>query len=73
MTDSSLTAQGSAYGAGSPTYEDAEQQKRALSGRLDLARQWAVRYAESGDQRRAGKWNRIADELLDRLLEVRGR
>ncbi len=34
---------------------------------------WARRYAEGGDERRAAKWNRIADELLDRLLEVRGR
>lgn len=64
---------GSAYGAGSPTYESADVQRSALQGRLDLARRWAVRYAESGDQRRAAKWNRIADELLDRLLEVRGR
>jgi hypothetical protein len=68
-----MSAQGSAYGAGAPTYDDADLQKRALQGRLELARRWSVRYAEQGDERRAAKWSRIADELLDRLLEVRGR
>lgn len=62
----------SAYGAGAPTYEDAALQKQHIQGRLELARRWAVRYAASGDKRRAAKWNRTADELLDRLLEVRG-
>ena len=71
--DSSMTARGSAYGVGAPTYDNAEQQRRTIQGRLDLARRWAVRYADSGDHRRAAKGNRIADELLDRLLEVRGR
>lgn len=64
---------GSAYGTGAPSYTDTDVQRKAIQGRLDLARRWAVRYAEQGDQRRADKWNRIADELLDRLLEVRGR
>lgn len=64
---------GTAYGEGSPTYESAELQRSTLQGRLELARRWAIRYAETGDARRAAKWNRIADELLDRLLEVRGR
>jgi len=63
----------SAYGTGAPSYDDAERQRAAIQGRLELARRWAVRYSESGDQQRAAKWDRIADELLDRLLEVRGR
>ena len=62
-----------AYGEGAPTYEIVELQKATIQGRAQLARRWAVRYAEAGDHRRAVKWNRIADELLDRLLEVRGR
>ncbi|MFV8169843.1 hypothetical protein [Mycolicibacterium peregrinum] len=63
----------SAYGAGSPTYEDAGLQRQQLEGRLKVARGIATRYAASGDHVRAAKWNRDADELLDRLLEVRGR
>lgn len=63
----------SAYGAGSPVYEDAELQKHQLEGRLRVARGVATRAAASGDDRTAAKWNRTADELLDRLLEVRGR
>jgi hypothetical protein len=73
MSDSSLTPQGSAYGTGAPAYNDTDLQRAAIQGRAALARQWAVRHAATGDQRRAAKWNRIADELLDRLIEVRGR
>ncbi len=73
LPDSTLTSRGSAYGTGAPAYESTEVQRSAIQGRSDLARKWAVRYAEEGDQRRAAKWGRIADELLDRLLEVRGR
>lgn len=73
MSHSSSTPAGSAYGTGSPTYDNAELQRQTIQGRLELARRMALRYAEAGDQPRAAKWNRIADELLDRLLEVRGR
>ncbi len=63
----------SAYGAGSPTYENADLQRQQLEGRLQVARGVATRYVAAGDSDRAAKWNRTADELLDRLLEVRGR
>jgi hypothetical protein len=63
----------SAYGAGSPTYEDAELQKQQIEGRLKVAQGIAARAIESGDHRRAAQWKQTADELLDRLLEVRGR
>ncbi len=63
----------SAYGAGAPIYETADLARATLQGRAELARRWAVGYRANGDLRRADKWDRIADELLDRLLEVRGR
>jgi hypothetical protein len=63
----------SAYGAGAPTYDHAELQKFTISGRLELARKWSNQYRAKGDIVRAERWSRTADELLDRLLEVRGR
>lgn len=64
---------GSAYGSGAPSYEDAEQQRSAIEGRLKVAQGIAARARTSGDTRTAAKWERICDELLDRALEVRGR
>lgn len=62
---------GSAYGAGAPSYPDAELQRATLEGRLKVARN--IRDgAEPGSRRRA-RWAQICDELLDRLLEVRGK
>lgn len=61
----------SAYGAGSPTYQSAESQQTALTGRLEVARGIRDR-APAGSHTRA-RWSVIVDELLDRLLEVRGR
>lgn len=63
----------SAYGGGAPTYESAELQRQALEGRLQVAVGIRDRAQVNGDDRRAAEWGRIADELLDRLLEVRGR
>lgn len=64
---------GSAYGAGAPTYENAELQKFTLEGRIKVAQGIRDRAATSGNQARAARWEAILDELLDRLLEVRGR
>lgn len=63
----------SAYGAGAPSYENVDLQRHLIEGRLKVAQGIAARAANSGDQRRAVRWKHIADELLDRLLEVRGR
>ena len=68
-----MSAQGSAYGAGAPSYENVELQRHAIEGRLEVARSIAENAAKSGNHRRAARWKQIADELLDRLLEVRGR
>jgi hypothetical protein len=63
-------AQGSAYGTGAPTYDDAERQRKALDGRLKVAMSCRD---HAPDPVRRAKWARIVDELLDRRLEVRGR
>ena len=68
-----MPAKGSAYGAGAPSYESAELQKSAIEGRLGVARGIRDRAATSGDDRRFARWSAVVDELLDRLLEVRGR
>lgn len=68
-----IPASGGGSGAGAPDYGDADLQKHAIQGRLDVARGIAERAAKSGDKRRAERWKGIVDELLDRLLEVRGR
>jgi hypothetical protein len=60
-----------AYGAGAPSYGDAELQRRLIEGRLEVARGIRDR-AEPGSRTRA-RWERTVDDLLDRLLEVRGR
>lgn len=62
---------GSAYGEGAPSYGAAEQQRAAIEGRLAVARGIRDR-AEVGSRTRV-RWARVVDELLDRLLEVRGR
>jgi len=64
---------GSAYGAGAPTYETAELQRKALEGRLKVAIDTRDRRRAMGDTKRADRWAAVCDELLDRLLEVRGR
>jgi hypothetical protein len=63
----------SAYGAGAPSYDSADLQKQQIEGRLKVAQGFAERAAQSGNHGRAARWLQIADELLDRLLEVRGR
>jgi hypothetical protein len=65
--------QGSAYGAGAPTYESAELQRSALTGRLKVAVGIRDRARTSGNTERAERWAVIVDELLDRLGEVQGR
>lgn len=64
---------GSAYGAGAPTYADAELQKFTLEGRIKVMRGIRERSIARGDWTRAVRQQAILDELLDRLLEVRGR
>lgn len=64
---------GSAYGAGAPAYEGTDLQRRALEGRLKVAISTRDRRRAMGDTERADRWAVICDELLDRLLEVRGR
>lgn len=64
---------GSAYGAGAPTYGTAELQRTAIEGRLKVAIGSRDRRRAMGDTKRADRWAAICDELLDRLLEVRGR
>lgn len=64
---------GSAYGAGAPSYSTSELQRRAIEGRLKVARGIRDRNRASGRHERAARWSTICDELLDRLLEVRGR
>lgn len=63
---------GSAYGAGAPAYESADLQKSAIEGRLQVARGIKTRAEARGDVKEATRWGEICDELLDRLLEVRG-
>lgn len=63
----------SAYGAGAPTYTDVELQRSQIEGRVKVARGIANRAQAAGDNERAARWNQNADELLDRLLELRGR
>lgn len=63
----------SAYGTGAPSYDSTELQRHGIEGRLDVATGIRDRAAASGDVARAAKWSQIVDELLDRLLEVRGR
>lgn len=64
---------GSAYGAGAPAYKDVELQKEQLEGRLRVAVGIRDRAKASGNQQRYESWAKVADELLDRLLETRGR
>lgn len=68
-----MSARGSAYGSGAPTYGNSELQRGAIEGRLSVARGILSRATRDGDDRRAARWKVIVDELLDRLLEVRGR
>lgn len=63
----------SAYGEGAPAYRSVELQREAIKGRLRVARGIRDRAAESGEATRAIRWSNICDELLDRLLELRGR
>ena len=63
---------GSAYGTGAPCYGSAELQKSAIEGRLKVATGIRDRARVAGNARKANTWARICDELLDRLLEVRG-
>ena len=63
---------GSAYGAGAPAYESVDVQKAAIAGRLKVATGIRDRALEAGNTQRASRWATICDELLDRLLEVRG-
>lgn len=63
---------GSAYGAGAPSYESAELQKSAIAGRLKVATGIRDRAQAAGNTEKAARWGAICDELLDRLLEVRG-
>ena len=62
----------SAYGT-APSYDSADLQKHAIEGRLKVAQGIADRASRSGNHQPAARWKRIVDELLDRLLEVRGR
>lgn len=71
MADTKPT--GSAYGTGAPTYADAELQRSNIEGRIEVARGIRDRAIVSGNTARAASWQAIIDELLDRLLEVRGR
>ena len=64
---------GSAYGAGAPTYKDAELQRFTLEGRIKVALGIRDRSIADGNRARAERWQVVIDELLDRLLEVRGR
>jgi hypothetical protein len=68
-----MTTNGSAYGTGAPSYDDSDLQRRTIEGRLKVAINIRDRAAANGHEAHAAKWGRIADELLDRLLEVRGR
>lgn len=64
---------GSAYGAGAPSYSSAELQRHQIQGRLDVAVSIRDRAVSDGDTRRAERWSQIIDELMDRLIEVRGK
>lgn len=61
----------SAYGTGAPSYPDAELQRATLEGRLRVAQ--GIRDRAEPGSRTQLRWSRTVDELLDRLLEVRGR
>jgi hypothetical protein len=63
----------SAYGAGAPTYDSAELQKKQLDGRIEVAIGIRDRAQADGNQRRYQRWAQIVDELLDRRLETRGK
>lgn len=63
----------SAYGAGAPAYPDTELQRSTLEGRLKVAVGIRDRARASGNTRSAARWDATVQELLDRLLEVRGR
>lgn len=65
------TADGTAYGAGAPAYADAELQRATLQGRLKVA--VSIRDRAPEGSRSHERWGRTCDELLDKLLEVRGR
>jgi hypothetical protein len=67
-----VSAQGSAYGAGAPSYRSAEVQRAAITGRLKVAVGIRDRAAAGGDERRRARWARVVDELLERLAEVQG-
>jgi hypothetical protein len=63
---------GSAYGTGAPAYQSVALQRSAIQGRLKVATGIRDRAEAAGDSARARRWSVICDELLDRLLEVRG-
>jgi hypothetical protein len=63
----------SAYATGAPSYDNVSLQRYAIEGRLKVARGIWERAEAAGDIRRMTKWRVIENELLDRLLEVRGR
>jgi hypothetical protein len=63
---------GSAYGTGAPSYQSTALQRAALEGRLKVAISIRDQRRAMGDAKRADRWAAICDELLDRLLEVRG-
>lgn len=60
------------YGEGAPCYASSEHQRSAIEGRLKVATGIRNRAQKRGDLRRAASWSRTVDELLDKLLEVRG-
>lgn len=64
--------EGSAYGAGAPTYPSAELQKSTLDGRIKVARGIRDRARAAGDTDLADRWAVVVDELLDRRLEAMG-
>lgn len=67
------TPAGSAYGTGAPSYQTTDLQRAAIEGRLKVATGIRDRARQAGNTKRADRWAGICDELLDRLLEVRGR
>jgi hypothetical protein len=64
-----VTATGSAYGAGAPSYPSVALQRAALEGRLEVA--VSIRDRTTRERTRQA-YARVVDELLDRLLELRG-
>jgi hypothetical protein len=67
-----VSGEGSAYGAGAPSYRDAELQKLQLDGRLKVAMGIRDRAKAAGNQEQYESWAEVVDELLDRRLETRG-